>query len=223
MSRLIMSLVVLVFSCAAANAAALVPVPALPRPFLPAAGLEANQGQASAGILFLSPASAASIAVTAQSVLFFPLGATLNLVASNPNPAVSFSGSLPGLANSYSGADPAKWVTGIPRYATATLTAIYPGIDAQYTVGATGVLTLNVLLTPGANLNAVQFAFPQATSIRASSNGLTAIFGTNPDVAPELFFSAPQATQTGPFRADEPQREFCGSAGHRFRPDSPGH
>jgi uncharacterized protein (TIGR03437 family) len=200
MSRSIKTLVVLALFYTAANAAALVPVPAMPQPFLPAAGLEANRGQANTGILFLSPAppSAPSIAVTAQSVLFSPLGATLNLVASNPNPTVSFSNPLPGLANSYTGANPAKWVTGIPRYATATLTAIYPGINARYTVNTAGVFTLNVMLAPGANLNAVQFAIPQATSIGAGPNGFTAIFGTDRDTAPELFFPSLLATQTGP-------------------------
>jgi uncharacterized protein (TIGR03437 family) len=197
MSRSIPNLLVLAFSYAAANAAALVPVPTMPQPLLPAAGLEANRGQASAGILFLSPASVASIGVTAQSVLFSPLGATLDLVASNPNPTVSFSNPLPGMVNSYSGADPAKWVTGIPRYSTATLTSIYSGINAQYTVNTTGVFTLNVMLAPGANLNMVQFAIPQATSIGAGSTGLTAIFGTE-QPAPELSFSAPVASQTGP-------------------------
>ena len=66
---------------------------------------------------------AGSIGVTAQSILFSPLGATLNLVASNSNPAASFSDRLAGLANSYTGRNTAKSVTDIPRYAAATLTA----------------------------------------------------------------------------------------------------
>jgi hypothetical protein len=199
MSRSIPNLAVLAFPYAA-YAAALVPVPTMPQPPFPVAGLEVNRGQASAEILFLSPASSGSIGVTAQSVLFSPLGATLNLVTSNPNPAVSFSDPLPGLVNSYTGADPAKWAAGIPRYATATLATIYPGINAQYTVNTTGVVTLNLVLAPGANLSAVQFAIPQATSIGAGSNpiGLIAVFGTNLDGAPELFFPAPLATQGGP-------------------------
>jgi uncharacterized protein (TIGR03437 family) len=200
MSRSITNLVLLAFSYAAANAAALVPGPPLPPqpPFLPAPGLEVNQGQVNAGVLFLSPASYGSIGVTAQSVLFSPVGATLNLVASNPNPTLSFSNPLPGLANSYTGADPGKWVTGIRRYAMATLTAIYPGIDAQYTVNTTGAFTLNLMLAPGANLNAVQFAIPQATKIASGSYGLTAIYGTGIAANGVLFFSAPLATQTGP-------------------------
>jgi hypothetical protein len=98
--------------------------------------LEANQGQANAGILFLSPSSGSSIAVT--------------------------------------------------------------GIDAQYTVDSSGILTLNLLLAPGADLNAVQFSIPQASSISTSSNGaLTAKFGFS-YIAPTLVFQAPLASQTGP-------------------------
>lgn len=193
MSRSVANLALLAFACAAANGAALVSVPAKPQPLLPAPGLEANQGQANAAILFLSPASNAGIAITAQTVLFSPIGATLNLAASNSNPAVTFSDPLPGFANSYTGADPAKWITGIHRYTTATLTAIYPGIDAQYTIDATGVLTLNLLLAPGASLDAVQFVIPNAT-IRVGSSGLIAAFGI-PGYSPALGFPPPQASQ----------------------------
>jgi hypothetical protein len=94
-----------------------------------------NQGQAKAGILFLSPGI--SMAVTAHSVLYSRSGATLSLVASNLNPTVSFSDPLPGLVNSYTGADPQEWIARIPRYGTANLATVYPGINAQYTIGAT--------------------------------------------------------------------------------------
>ena len=96
------TLLAFALSCSIASAAALVTIPTL-QPSLPVGGLEPNQGQAKAGILFLSPGKT-SLAVTAQSVLYSPLSATLNLVASNPNPAVSFSDPLPGLVNSYTGA-----------------------------------------------------------------------------------------------------------------------
>jgi uncharacterized protein (TIGR03437 family) len=163
------TLLVLALSCALADAAALVPVPTV-QLSLPVAGLEPNRGQAKAGILFLS-AGGTSLAVTAQSVLYSPLGAVLSLVASNPNPTVSFADPLPGLVNSYTGANPQKWVTGIPRYATANLAAVYPGIDAQYTVAANGVLTLNLLLRAGIDPKTVTFQIAQATLITANSGG----------------------------------------------------
>jgi uncharacterized protein (TIGR03437 family) len=169
---------------------------------LPPPGLEANKGQAGAGILFLSPAASNSIAVTAQSVIYSPLGATLTLVASNPNPAVVFSDPLPGIVNSYSSSDPSKWVTGIPRYATATLSAIYPGIDAQYTVDSGGVLTLHLMFAPGASLNAVRFSIPRASSLATSSAGsLTAKFGlsyTSPLLVLRAAASQTRAGQTSP-------------------------
>ncbi len=48
------------------RAAALVPVPTTAAPAFPALGLEANKGQAKAGVLFLSLSSRGGIAVTAQ-------------------------------------------------------------------------------------------------------------------------------------------------------------
>src|SRR5258705_3483774 len=56
---------------------------------------------------------------SAQSVVLSPFGIAQNLVASNPNPVVSFSDPLPGTVNLFTTADPQKWVTQIPRYATA--------------------------------------------------------------------------------------------------------
>ncbi len=168
MQALLSSLVALTISCAIAQAAALVPVPTPTAQTLsPAAGLEKNQGQSKAGILFLSP----GIAVTAQSVLYSPLGATLALVASNTNPTVSFADPLPGLVNSYTGADPTKWVTGIVRYATANLAAVYPGINAQYTISANGVLTLNLMLGAGVSPGAITFQIAQATQIVVNPDG----------------------------------------------------
>ena len=189
-------LVVSVLTCEVARAATLVPIPTVPQPTLPPAGLEANKGQANANILFLSPGNGGSIAVTAQGVLYSPLGATLALVASNPNPAVSFSDPLPGFANSYTAADPKKWTTQIPRYSTAKLTGIYPGIDAQYTVDASGVLSLNLLLAAGVNPATVNFSIPLATSMAVGPTGqLGAKFGVT-DVAPTLGYPGPVAFQT---------------------------
>ncbi len=146
------SLIVFALSCAVAHAAALVPVPS-PKPPAPAAGLELNRGQAKAEILFLTRglgrANPTSLAVTAQSVLYSPLGVRLSFLMSNPNPAVSFLDPLPGVANWFAGPDARKWVTGIPRYARAHLAEVYPGIDGEYAIGTDGQLTLRLLLRPG--------------------------------------------------------------------------
>jgi hypothetical protein len=195
MSPFLSTTLALGLSCGMVHAAALVPVPTLQPPTLPAAGLEPNHGQAKAGILFLSPGNT-SIAVTAQSVLYSPLGASLSLVASNPNPTVSFSDALPGVANTYTGADSQKWVTGIPRYSTANLAAVYPGINAQYTIGVDGALVLNLLCQPGVDPNAITFQIAQAVQIVQMPDGsLLAELGTS-GYAPTLLYAPPLAFQT---------------------------
>jgi uncharacterized protein (TIGR03437 family) len=200
MSSHLSLLLTLSLSCAVADAAALVPVPIPLQPALPVVGLEANQGQATAGILFLIPGISSSMAVTAQSVLYSPIGATLSLMASNPNPVVSFSDPLPGLVNSYTGSNPQKWVTGIPRYGTATLTAVYPGINAQYTVSSNGLLTLNLMLAAGVNPNVMTFQIAQASKIALNADGSLFASITSPDVlvppGPSLSYAAPVASQS---------------------------
>jgi hypothetical protein len=136
--------------------------------------------------------------VTAQSVLYSPLGAALSLVASNSNPKANFSDPLPGLANSYTGANSQQWVTGIARYGTATLASVYPGVNVQYTVDGSGTLTLNLLVSPGVDPGSVHFQIPPATSITVDSGGsLVAVFGANGfGPAPQLAYAAPAAIQS---------------------------
>ena len=193
MAALVSSLLAFALSCAVAGAAALVPVPSL-KPSLPVAGLEPNRGQAEAEILFLSR-GIPSLAVTAQSVLYSPLGVRLSLLASNPNPAVRFADPLPGLVNSFTGADAQKWVTGIPRYATAHLAEVYPGIDGQYAIGADGQSTLKLLFRPGIDPKPVAFEIAQALSIVRNSDGsVLARLGIS-RYDPTLIYVAPLAFQ----------------------------
>jgi uncharacterized protein (TIGR03437 family) len=195
---LFFSCVLLALSCLVANAAALVPVPTPPLPSLPDVGLEANKGQAKPGILFLSRGNGdtGSVAVTAQAVLYSPLGATLGLVSSNPNPTVSFSNPLPGLVNSYTGADSHNWITGIPRYSTADLASIYPGINARYTISADGILTLTLMLAAGIDTKPIQFQIPEAASITIGADGsLVALIGSTATMAPRLGYLLPMAFQ----------------------------
>ena len=184
----------IVWSCAVAAAAALVPVAGPKGPF-PTAGLEPNRGQAKPEILFLARGYT-SLAVTAQSVLYSPLGVRLIYVASNPNPAARYSDPLPGVANSFTGAGPRKWVTGIPRYATAHLSEVYPGIDVQYTTAAGGQLMLRLALRPGVDPSAVVFEVPRALETARSPDGsLRVRLGPNVRFDPALVYPPPAAFQ----------------------------
>jgi hypothetical protein len=211
--RFLGSAYVLVGLISGASATGLVSIQTATQPSLPAAGLEVNQGQAKAGILFLCRNKTSSLAVEAQSVLYSPLGAALSLVASNSNPAVRFSDPLPGLANYYAGANPQMWVTGVLRYGSATLAWVYPGVDAQFTSGANGVLTLNLVLAAGSNLQSVQFAIAQATSIAAGSDGSLRAQVGNPPEPPTIAYPPPVASQRLGRRTSKSGCEFRGSIG----------
>lgn len=183
-------------AASAACAAALVPIPTPQLP-PPVYGLEVNKGQAPSGILFLN--RSAGMAYTATSILYSPLGASLSLVASNPNPTVSFSDPLPGVVNSYTGSNPAQWISGIPLYATANATSmIYPGITAQYTISTVGASTLNLTLAAGVDPKAITFQIAQASQIVLASDGsLVASIGA-PAILfhpPALAYPAPSASQ----------------------------
>ncbi len=146
-------------------------------------------------ILFLVRGSP-SVAVTAQSIWLSPFGVRLNFMASNPGAAVRFSDPLPGVANSFTGADPSKWVTGIPRYAAALLADVYPGIDAQYVVAGDGQLTLQLLLRPGVDPNRVVFEVPQAVSIGRNPDGsLRIALGSSVRYDPALTYAPAVAFQ----------------------------
>lgn len=135
------------------------------------------------------------MAVMAQSVLFSPLGAQQNFVASNPNPTVALSDPLPGVANYFTGADSSKWVTGVHRYSTARLSGIYAGIDAEYLMSGSGQLTLRLILQAGTDPKAVVFQIPTAMSISGDpSGGVTVYLGFRTD-GPFLPYPAPVATE----------------------------
>jgi hypothetical protein len=96
-------------------------------------------------------------------------------------------------------ADPNKWVAGITRYGSANLAAVFPGINAQYTIDANGVLTLNLLLAAGVDPKAVQFQIPGAFAITVAGGGsLTAQIGAYNPIAfvPTLVYRAPVAVQS---------------------------
>jgi hypothetical protein len=182
-------------SCAVASAAALVPVPSPGN--LPAVGyLEPNGGQAKPEILFLRRGTS-SLAVTAQSVLYSPLGVRLNLVASNSNPTVRFTDPLPGVVNVFTGPDPQKWVTGITRYTRANLTGVYPGIEVQYEADTDGQVTVRLLLAAGTDPAIVRFEMPQAVNATTGVGGSLALRLGPSRTDPQLFYPVPVAFQEG--------------------------
>jgi len=188
------TLIVLLLVCGAAHAATLIPVdePLIAQQF---AALEVNQGQTAQRILALYRGKP-SIGVARQSILFSPIGARQEFVASNPDPTVRFSDSLPGVVNDFTGSDPGAWITGIPRFAAVDLIGIYPGIDARYEVGEDGALKLKFLIQPGAAPESVVFEVPEAARIFHSPDGETLRIRFGHSVLdPSLLYARPQVSQ----------------------------
>jgi len=195
MTRLRLSLTLCVLYSAALSAAELVKVPST-IPALPLAGLEPNRGQTRPDILFLSR-GIDSIAVKAQTIEYSPRGLRMSFVAGNPNSPVRFLDPLPGVANSFTGADAQKWISGIPRFSTAQIDEIYPGIDAQYTIGGDGVLVLKFMLRPGIDPKAIIFELAGSSGMVRYGNGLDIRFG-NVRFDQPIRLPAPTAVQATP-------------------------
>lgn len=180
-----------------AFAVALVPVP---EPNLPRnlSGVEENRGQANPEFLFISRGSP-GIAVAPQSIELSPLGVRLSLVASNPNPTVRYLDPLPGVVNSFTGADASKWLTGIRRYRMAELVDVYPGVVARFTSSADGV-TLRFTFDAGVDPSVAVMDIPAAVNVELNTtNGaLVARLGAS-RVDPLLVYARPISSQGVPF------------------------
>jgi uncharacterized protein (TIGR03437 family) len=175
------------------HAAAIVAVPGVP-PTRVAYGLEPNRGQAAANILFLSRGQS-NLAVTRDGILISPYGAKQQFENSLPGGAVEFSGALPGVANYYTGSSPATWVTNVPRYASARINGLYPGVDAEYRLEADGRFRLRLYLAAGVDPASVGFLVEKSALARPISGTLTLYFGTDFRLSPRIIYPPPVAIQ----------------------------
>ena len=179
--------------CLVGHAAALVPVPGSPTK-LPTPGFEPNRGQAKPEILFLSRGSA-SLAVTPTAILISPYGARQEFVLSRPDPQVRYSDPLPGIANYYTGPDTSRWFTAISRYATARLSAIYPGVDAEYHIGADGMMQLTLLFAAGIDPAVAAIRVDKAYATSVNMVGELVVQLGNIRLSPKLVYPVPRARQ----------------------------
>ena len=83
----------------------------------------------------------------------------------------------------------------MPRYGSATLTGIYPGVDIRYVASPSGELTLQLLLQPGADLRQAVFDLPLAFELEIGGLSNLAIRFSPSRMDESLFFRAPTATQ----------------------------
>ena len=151
---------------------------------------EANQGQAAAGVRFLSRGSGygldltdsgAILSLTHQKSLRGKLKGPakkltstdtirLQLVGASGHAQASGADQLPGVANYMIGNDPSHWHTNLPTYAKVKYTSVYPGVDLVY-YGNQSQLEYDFVLAPKANSEAIRLQFAGATRLNLAANG----------------------------------------------------
>ena len=94
----------------------------------------------------------------------------MKLVGANPSPRVSGVEELPGKSNYFIGNDPKKWLANVPHYAKVQYKDVYPGVDLVY-YGNQRQLEYDLIVTPGANPEAVQLAFEGEDSLEIDAQG----------------------------------------------------
>ena len=189
---------------------------------------EENLGQTDAQVRFLSRGRGYALFLTGtEAVLALRRPAPaedeatvsdvmrVQLVGSNPRPAVSGLERLPGQSNYLMGDDPAQWRTGIAHYGKVSYREVYPGIDLVYYGTDQRQLEHDFVVAPGADPDQIRFSVAGAESLNLDEMGNLVASTTGGDV----IFQAPVTYQDidGARRPVESQYVLQASAGDRAR------
>ncbi len=151
---------------------------------------EANQGQTSSPVRFLSRGRGYTAFLTAGGMVLSlrpnqplkvqpaangsrqTLSTTLQfkLVGAARNPAVVGEDPQIGKVNYFIGRDPSKWRTNVPTYAQVRYKNIYPGIDLVY-YGSHQQLEYDFAVSPGADPSRIQLQISGAQQIEIDAAG----------------------------------------------------
>ncbi|MBK5290711.1 MAG: SBBP repeat-containing protein [Acidobacteriia bacterium] len=134
---------------------------------------EPNQGQAPAGVQFLSRGHGYSLALTSTEASFQTGDALvrMKLVQANGQAQATPEGQLAGRSNYLLGNDRSAWRTGIPHYQRVRFAGVYPGIDLLY-YGNSGQLEYDFIVQPGADASAIAMEFDGVRQVRVSRGDL---------------------------------------------------
>jgi hypothetical protein len=111
---------------------------------------EANEGQTSGNVKFLSRGRGYTLFLTAsEEVLAVKKGVLrMRLLGADSGSQATGFEKLPGTANYFIGNDPKKWRTNVPTYAKVEYRNIYPGVDLVY-YGNQQQLEYDLVVAPG--------------------------------------------------------------------------
>ena len=138
---------------------------------------EANQGQTSSQVKFLSRGRGFTLFLTPTDAVLNLSGSDrgsalrLNLVGANRRAKISGVDELPGRSNYFLGNDPTKWRTNVPHYAKVRYEDIYPGIDLVYYGTEQGQLEYDFIVAPGADPAAIRLEVEGAQRVDLSNDG----------------------------------------------------
>jgi hypothetical protein len=164
---------------------------------------EANQGQTSSQVNFLSRGQGYTAFLTTSGItLSLRSTPTANqpstssqstcttlqfqLLGASRNPQVVGEDLQPGIVNYFFGNNPAQWHTSVPTYAKVRYKSVYPGIDLIY-YGNHQQLEYDFAVAPGADPSLIQFQIQGASEIQIDVEGNL----TLTTVAGELHFQSP--------------------------------
>ncbi|MBS1824778.1 MAG: hypothetical protein JST93_05620 [Acidobacteria bacterium] len=138
---------------------------ALPQPVF----FEQNRGQAPGSTQYLSRAANRQLHLSRSGVRWagpnldvrMHFGDMQRLTATQP---------LPGVSNYLAGADPSKWLRGVPHFGRVRYEGVFPGIDAEF-YPREASWEYDFLVAPGADPSAIRLDFDGADRIEIDSFG----------------------------------------------------
>ena len=194
---------------------------------------EANQGQVSGSVQFLSRglgytlfltgdeavlslgrAARAGLMPDATTLAAEPTngdgpGATesvlrMKLIGARAGAAVTGAEELPGKSNYIIGNDPTKWRTNVPNYAKVRYQNVYPGVDLVYYGTQGGQLEYDFVVAPGADPHSIGLSFQGAGKIRVDKATGDLVLALD---GSELRFRKPVVYQEVPSEVRGPRSE----------------
>ncbi len=148
---------------------------------------EENRGQAAAPVKFLSRGYGYNLSLSPDETVLSlcdqtpartrPAGGAgvcqsvkMKLAGSRRAPLVEGLEQLPGTANYFVGADPAKWLADVPTFGKVRYRNVYAGIDVEY-YGNQRQLEYDFILAPAAAPRDIRLAFEGARRLRIDASG----------------------------------------------------
>lgn len=133
---------------------------------------EENRGQAPPEACFVARAGRLSVLLSSEHATFSaPTGAPVELRFPGSRPGVlRGADALPGVVNHLRGADPSRWIVGVPTWGAVVRDEAWPGIDVVFH-GDGERLEHDFVVEPGADPGVIRLALAGARSVRLEPSG----------------------------------------------------